>query len=128
MRGKQFTSQDFGLLERNSIVLIQDIAQHRAGRGGQLAVSEILPHVEAANFLIKDLEILGEDQLPCLAMTRMGEVLPNGSTDADALRKQAGFVFQLQLSPFQDAVPFTRDYIAERHGQLESKEQELGLT
>ncbi len=127
---RRFFSSAFEKLERNSVVLLQGIGQHRHSPGGAPAVSEILPHIEKARFLIKDLEILQDDQSALFAGCA-------GKTDdvglEEFLTSQAGafssgerFIYQLQISPFQDSVPFTRDYIERRTEALRVRERELG--
>ncbi|MEM7427201.1 MAG: hypothetical protein AAF441_13985 [Pseudomonadota bacterium] len=129
---RAFFSTAFQKLERNSIALLQGIAQHAPARSGAPAISEIMPSVEKTRFLIKDLEILQGDQASFLAKFAERAVTDDLS---GSLREQAGlladgerFVYQLQISPFQDSIPFTRDYIAERSADLQARERELGFS
>jgi cyclopropane-fatty-acyl-phospholipid synthase len=107
------------------------------------ALSEVLPAVERAGFLVTDLEILPLHYADTLRewrrrfMERREEVL--ALYDARFLRlwefylaaSETGFrmdrmfVFQLQLTRPQDVVPIRRDYLREQKALLHAAEQKL---
>jgi cyclopropane-fatty-acyl-phospholipid synthase len=108
--------------------------------GGYIpALSEVLPAVERAGFLVKDLEILPmhyawtlrawrerfmANRAKAVALyderfCRMWEFYL--ATSEAAFRHDRLFVFQLQLARHQDAVPFRRDYIAKAELRLGKK-------
>ena len=110
--------------------------------GGYLpAVSEVLPAVERAGLLIKDLEILPIHYAWTLRawrerfMARREEAVRLyddrfcrmwefylASMEA-TFRHDRTMVFQIQLARHQDAVPYARDYIAEREAALKETER-----
>jgi cyclopropane-fatty-acyl-phospholipid synthase len=139
-----FFAKAASLLEReHGIMLLHSIGRTRPSYvnqpfvekyifpGGYIpALSEILPAVERAGFLVKDLEILpmhyawtlrawrarflaNRDKAAAIydeRFCRMWEFYL--ATSEAAFRHDRLFVFQLQLARHQDAVPFRRDYLA----------------
>ncbi|MDI7861485.1 cyclopropane-fatty-acyl-phospholipid synthase family protein [Rhizobiaceae bacterium n13] len=110
--------------------------------GGYIpSVAEVLPAVENAGLLIKDVEILPMHYAYTLRhwrerfvarkeeaialyderFFRMWEFYLAGSEVA--FRHDRLFIFQLQLARHQDAVPFQRGYIAERETKLRAFEK-----
>jgi cyclopropane-fatty-acyl-phospholipid synthase len=109
--------------------------------GGYIpALSEVLPAIERARFLVTDIEILRlhyaetlkqwrerflahRDDLPKSydeRFVRMWEFYLAASEMA--FREQNLMVFQLQLTKRQDVVPVTRDYIARDEARLRALE------
>ena len=106
------------------------------------AVSQICPAIEKAGFLIKDLEILpmhyartcrewrnrfmaNWDKAADLYdedFCRMWELYL--ATSESAFTHDRLMIFQFQLAKHQDAVPFTRDYLAEEKARLLQLEAE----
>ncbi len=96
----------------------------------------MLPAVERAGLLVKDLEILPMHYAWTLRAWRERFMANRGkaaeiyderfcrmwefylATSEAAFRHDRLFVFQLQLARHQDAVPFRRDYIAEAEDAL----------
>ena len=112
--------------------------------GGQLpALSEIVPAIERAGLLVTDVECLRTHYAMTLAewrrrfMARRGEALTLYderfcrmweyylSACEAAFRFQNVAVFQVQCARNPDAVPMTRDYIAERMQDLRMREAQL---
>jgi cyclopropane-fatty-acyl-phospholipid synthase len=145
-----FFAKAASLLEReHGIMLLHSIGRTRPSYlnqpfvdkyvfpGGYIpALSEVLPAVERAGFLVKDLEILpmhyawtlrawrarfmaNRDKAAAIydeRFCRMWEFYL--ATSEAAFRHDRLFVFQLQLARHQDAVPFRRDYMAEAEASL----------
>jgi cyclopropane-fatty-acyl-phospholipid synthase len=145
-----FFAKSAALLEReNGVMLVHSIGRTKPALlnqpfvekyifpGGYIpALSEVLPAVEQAGFLVKDIEILpmhyawtlrawrerfvaNWDRAAALydeRFCRMWEFYL-ASSEA-AFRHDRLFVFQLQLARHQDAVPFRREYITEAEGRL----------
>lgn len=109
--------------------------------GGYIpALSEVLPAVERAGLCVTDVEVLRLHYAETLRewrrrfmarrdevakmyderFCRMWEFYLAGSESA--FRVDAMMVFQIQLARRQDAVPITRDYIAEREADLRRNE------
>lgn len=107
------------------------------------ALSEVLPEVERAGLLIKDIEILPIHYADTLAEWRR-RLLANSARvielfDEEFLRMwelylaaaESSFrherihIAQIQMARHQDAVPFTRDYIAEREAMLRERERQV---
>lgn len=129
---KAYFKRIFTTVQRNSVVLLHGIGEHKRGSSsGYPAISELLTKVEATNFLIKDLEIIPGDQASflseCRARTNNVILATYLENHAEAFRSQSRFLYELQLSPFQDSVPFTRDYISENEARLAEREKEIGL-
>ena len=114
--------------------------------GGYIpALSEVLPAVERAGFLIADIEILRLHYAETLkawrerflAQREAVEHLYDGrfvrmwefylAASELAFREQAMMVFQLQLTKRQDVLPMTRDYIAQETGRLLALERQRPL-
>jgi len=112
--------------------------------GGQLpALSEIVPAIERAGLLVTDVEVLRLHYAATLAewrrrfmarreearalyderFCRMWEFYLAASEAA--FRHQGVAVFQVQCARRQEAVPLTRDYIAERQHDLRLREAQL---
>jgi len=112
--------------------------------GGQLpALSEIVPAIERSGLLVTDVEVLRLHYAATLAewrrrfmarreearalyderFCRMWEFYLAASEAA--FRYQGVAVFQVQCARRQDAVPLTRDYIAERQHDLRMREAQL---
>ncbi len=107
------------------------------------ALSEVLPFAERAGLLIKDVEVLPihyattlrewrrrfllrkEDVLALYdpAFLRMWEFYLAAAEVG--FRRDRMFVFQIQLARHQHAVPYTRDYLAERKAALRQAEAKL---
>ncbi len=105
------------------------------------SLSEVLPAAERAGFIVNDVEILRLHYAKTLAAWRRRfcakkeEVLALYDErffrmwefylcSAEAgFRIDRLFVFQMQLTRYQEAVPLTREYIAEAEAELEVKEQ-----
>ena len=128
---KAFFKRAFTTVKRVGVILLQGIGQHQPSPAGYPAISQILPKVEATNFLIKDLEIVPGDQAgfftDCNSRTGNPILKAYLENNAEAFRSQDRFLYELQLSAFQDSVPFTRDYISQREEVLEKKEKETGI-
>jgi cyclopropane-fatty-acyl-phospholipid synthase len=111
--------------------------------GGYIpAVSEVVPAIEKAGFLIKDIEILPMHYAWTLKewrrrfmanreeaariyderFCRMWELYLAASESAFSHDRM--FIMQFQLAKFQHAVPFTRDYLARTKADLERLEGE----
>ncbi len=109
--------------------------------GGYIpSLSEVLPAVERAGLFVTDIEILRLHYADTLRawrerfmarreeaaklyderFCRMWEFYLAGSETS--FRVDGNMVFQLQLAKRQDAVPLTRDYIAEREAELRRRE------
>ena len=109
--------------------------------GGYIpSLSEVLPAVERAGLLVTDIEILRLHYADTLRawrerfmarrdeaarlyderFCRMWEFYLAGSETS--FRVDGNMVFQLQLAKRQEAVPRTRDYIAEREAELRRRE------
>lgn len=117
------------------------IAKYIFPGGYMPALSEVTPHIERAGLVVTDIEILRlhyADTLKAwrarflarreevLRLTderflRMWEFYLAGSEMA--FRHQGLMVFQIQLARKQEAVPLTRDYIAEAERKLRTREQ-----
>jgi cyclopropane-fatty-acyl-phospholipid synthase len=109
------------------------------------ALSEVLPAVERAGFLITDIEILPLHYAQTLRawrerfVARRAEVLALYDerlfrlwefylTAAEiGFRMDRMFVFQLQLTRPQNVVPSQRTYLQERERVLSALEQEVGI-
>ncbi|MGO4387095.1 class I SAM-dependent methyltransferase [Microvirga sp. 2YAF29] len=110
--------------------------------GGHLPVlSEMMPAIERAGLVVTDLEILRLHYAYTLKawrerfLAQREEVLKLYddrffrmwecylAMSESAFRWQDAVVFQLQLARRNDAVPLTRDYIAEREAALKASEQ-----
>ncbi len=105
------------------------------------AVSEVTPHAEKIGLLIKDIEIwplhyaktlrdwrtrfmmrrIEAEQLYDARFVRLWEFYLAGMETS--FRHDRLFVFQMQLARHQDAVPFSRDYIATRELRLAAAEK-----
>ena len=116
------------------------IAKYIFPGGGMPSLSEVIPPIEQAGLLQTDLEILRLHYAETLrhwrerfltrraeaaaiydeAFCRMWEFYLAGSELA--FRKNYMMVFQMQLAKRQDAVPLTRDYIAETEADLRQLE------
>jgi cyclopropane-fatty-acyl-phospholipid synthase len=112
--------------------------------GGQLpALSEIIPAVERAGLIVTDVECLRLHYAATLAEWRR-RFMANRAEALDlyderfcrmwefylaaceaAFRCQHAAVFQVQCARRQEAVPLTRNYIAERMRDLRLREEEL---
>jgi cyclopropane-fatty-acyl-phospholipid synthase len=112
--------------------------------GGQLpALSEIIPAIERAGLIVTDVECLRLHYAATLAEWRR-RFMANRAEALDlyderfcrmwefylaaceaAFRCQHAAVFQVQCARRQEAVPLTRDYIAERMRDLRLREEEL---
>ena len=106
-------------------------------------LSEVLPAVERAGFLVTDIEILPLHYADTLRewrrrfLARRDEVLALYderflrlwefylAASETGFRMDRMFVFQLQLTRPQDVVPTRRDYLAERKALLRRAEQKL---
>jgi len=141
------------LLDENGVMLLHSIGRSEGPGitnpwinkyifpGGYIpALSEVLPAVERAGFLVTDIEILRlhyaetlkhwrerflahrEDleKVYDLRFVRMWEFYLAASEMA--FREQGMMVFQLQLAKRQGAVPITRDYIAHQEAHLRGLE------
>ncbi len=105
--------------------------------GGYIpSVAEVLPAVEKAGLLIKDIEILPMHYAYTLRAWRERFVARKAEAVAlyderffrmwefylavseTAFRHDRLFIFQLQLARHQDAVPYDRNYIARREAEL----------
>jgi cyclopropane-fatty-acyl-phospholipid synthase len=109
------------------------------------ALSEVLPHVERAGFLVTDVEILPLHYAQTLHAWR--ERFVAARTEVLALydarffrlwefylaaaevgfRMDRMFVFQLQLTRPQNVVPTRRDYLGERKAALREQERTSGI-
>lgn len=105
------------------------------------ALSEVLPAVERAGFLVTDVELLPLHYADTLRawrtrfVARRAEVLAMYderlfrlwefylAAAETGFRMDRMFVFQLQLTRPQHVVPRTRDYLAERKGALRARER-----
>ena len=111
--------------------------------GGYIpAISEVVSAIQKAGFLIKDIEILpmhyawtlkewrrrfmqNRDEAARIydeRFCRMWEFYL--AVSETAFSNDRLFIMQLQLAKFQDAVPFTRDYLAEAKTELRRLEAE----
>jgi cyclopropane-fatty-acyl-phospholipid synthase len=105
--------------------------------GGYIpALSEVLPHVERAGLIVTDIEILRLHYAETLKAWRERFLAHRAEIEALydarfcrmwefylciselAFRHRGHFVFQLQLAKKIDAVPITRDYIAEAEERI----------
>jgi cyclopropane-fatty-acyl-phospholipid synthase len=152
---RAFFEKAASLLERESgVMLLHSIGRTRPTflnqpflekyifPGGYIpALSEVLPAVEAAGLLIKDLEILplhyawtlrawrerfmvNREKAAALydeRFCRMWEFYL--ATSEAAFRHDRLFVFQIQLARHQDAVPTRRDYLFEAEAELLAVEE-----
>jgi len=110
--------------------------------GGYIpALSEVLPSIERAGFLITDIEILRlhyaetlqawrqrflahRDEIERLYDQRFVRMWEFYLAAAEmAFREQAMMVMQIQLAKRQDVVPITRDYIAREEARLRTLER-----
>ncbi len=113
--------------------------------GGYIpAVSEVVPPAEAADLLVKDLEILPIHYARTLRLWRERFMARRDEAAAiyderfvrlwefylaaseTAFRYDWMFVFQIQLARHLDAVPFQRDYIAAEEKRLAKEEKRAG--
>jgi cyclopropane-fatty-acyl-phospholipid synthase len=144
------------LLEKRGVVLLHSIGRTRKRAvqnpwlekyifpGSYIpALSEVLPSVERAGFIVTDLEILRLHYAYTLREWRRRFVANQQRVieiyDARFFRmwefylaaSEAGFridrmfIFQLQLARHQDAVPLTRSYMAEAEQELSKREDRL---
>lgn len=144
------------LLERRGVMVLHSIGRTRARPAPSPfidkyifpdsyipALSEVLPAVEKAGFLVTDIEILPlhyadtlrewrrrflaqREQVLALydeRFLRLWEFYLAASETG--FRMDRMFVFQLQLTRPQDVVPTRRDYLAERKASLRLIEQKL---
>jgi cyclopropane-fatty-acyl-phospholipid synthase len=104
------------------------------------ALSEVLPAIERAGLIVTDIEILRLHYAETLRAWRQHFLARRGEAKAlyderfcrmwefylacceAAFRYSGLMVFQIQLAKSLNAVPLTRDYIAEREAQLRAKE------
>jgi cyclopropane-fatty-acyl-phospholipid synthase len=112
--------------------------------GGQLpALSEIVPAIERSGLIVTDVEVLRLHYAATLAEWRRRFMANREEARAlyderfcrmwefylaaceAAFRYQGVAVFQVQCARRQDAVPLTRDYIAERQHDLRMREAQL---
>ena len=143
------------LLKKEGVMVVHAIARPKPvpsqGRfndkyifpGGYIpALSEVLPAIEKAGFLVKDIELLPMHYAYTLKawrerfyanwdkaaaiyderFCRMWDIYL--STSESAFRHDRLMVMQIQLTRHQDVVPFTRDYVAERTASLKDLEAE----
>lgn len=148
-----FFRKCYSLLDEHGVMLLHSIGRSEGPNvtnpwiakyifpGGYIpALSEVLPAVERAGFLVTDIEILrlhyaqtlkawrerflahrkDVERLYDARFTRMWEFYLAASEMA--FREQAMMVFQLQLTKRQDVVPMTRDYIAREEAKLRAIE------
>jgi len=145
-----------GLLDRRGVMVLHSIGRTRARPAPSPfidkyifpdsyipALSEVLPAVERAGFLVTDLEILPLHYADTLRewrrrfLARRAEVLALYderflrlwefylAASETGFRMDRMFVFQLQLTRPQDVVPTRRDYLRERKDVLRAAEKKL---
>ncbi len=145
----------FDLLGKEGVMVVHSIGRPRPVAsqgpfnekyifpGGYIpAVSEVVPAIQKAGFLIKDIEILpmhyawtlkewrrrfmqNRDEAARIydeRFCRMWEFYLAASESA--FTHDRLFIMQFQLAKFQDAVPFTRDYLAAAKTELRRLEAE----
>ncbi len=120
------------------------IAKHVFPGGHIPALSEVLPEIEKSGLIVTDVEILRLHYAETLAAWRRAFL--NRYDEAVRLfgeefcrmwefylaASETGFrygnlmVFQIQLAKRLDAIPLTRDYIAEREARLAKYEMDFG--
>ena len=137
------------LKRRNGVMLLHSIGRTKPALlnqpfvdkyifpGGYIpALSEVLPALEQAGFLVKDLEILpmhyawtlrawrerfqaNREKVAALYAERFCRKREFSLASSEAaFRHDRLFVFQLQLTLHQDAIPFRRDYMAKAEEDL----------
>jgi cyclopropane-fatty-acyl-phospholipid synthase len=143
------------ILEKEGVMVLHSIGRTRPNLatnpfiekyifpGGYIpSVAEVLPAVEKAGLLIKDIEILPMHYAHTLRAWRERFVARRNEAVAlyderffrmwefylavseVAFRHDRLFVFQIQIARHQDAVPYARNYIAEREAALKAFEAE----
>ncbi len=144
------------LLEKRGVVLLHSIGRTRkiAVQNPWLekyifpgsyipALSEVLPAVERAGFMVTDLEILRLHYAHTLRewrrrfvanQARVVEIYDERffrmwefylAASEAGFRVDRMFIFQMQLARHQDAVPLTRSYMAEAEQGLSKREEDL---
>jgi cyclopropane-fatty-acyl-phospholipid synthase len=150
--------QSYRMLEKHGVMVVHAIGRPKVMRhpnpwmekyifpGGYIpAVSEVLPAIEQAGFLIKDIELLPMHyahtcriwrerfianwdkaaELYDERFCRMWEIYL--ALSESAFRHDRLMIFQIQLAKHQDAIPYTRDYLAALKNDLKQREMR-GLT
>ena len=110
------------------------------------ALSEVLPAVERSGLMITDVEILrmhyaqtlrlwrerferSRDEIRCLYDERFCRMFEFYLAGAElAFRCQGQVVFQIQVSPSQTSLPFSRDYMWQRAAALEAAGEPASIT
>ncbi len=146
-------AQAYEMLDKHGVMVVHAIGRPKVMRhpnpwiekyifpGGYIpAVSEVVPAIEQAGFLIKDLELLpmhyartcrawrerfvaNWDRAAALydeRFCRMWELYL--ALSESAFRHDRLMIFQFQLAKHQDAVPYTRDYLAELKADMKARE------
>lgn len=141
--------QSYRMLDKHGVMVVHAIGRPKVMRhpnpwmekyifpGGYIpAVSEVVPAIEQAGFLIKDIELLpmhyahtcrawrerfvaNWDKAAALydaRFCRMWELYL--ALSESAFRHDRLMIFQIQLAKHQDTVPYTRDYLAKAKRQL----------
>jgi cyclopropane-fatty-acyl-phospholipid synthase len=145
--------QSYRMLDKHGVMVVHAIGRPKVMRhpnpwmekyifpGGYIpAVSEVVPAIEQAGFLIKDIELLPVHyartcrlwrerfvanwdkaaELYDERFCRMWEVYL--ALSESAFRHDRLMIFQIQLAKHQDTVPYTRDYLATLKNDLEKRE------
>lgn len=145
--------QAYRMLDKRGVMVVHSIGRPKVMRhpnpwmekyifpGGYIpAVSEVVPAIEQAGFLIKDIEILpmhyaytcrawrerfvsNWDKAAALydeRFCRMWELYL--ALSESAFRHDRLMIMQFQLAKHQDMVPYTRDYLGERKAALKARE------
>lgn len=116
--------------------------------GGYIpALSEVLPAIERAGFIVTDVEILRlhyaetlkawrerflarraeAEKLFDARFVRMWEFYLSASEESFRAKREPLMVFQIQIAKRNGVVPITRDYIADRERHLRAVESEHGV-
>jgi cyclopropane-fatty-acyl-phospholipid synthase len=145
--------QSYRMLDKHGVMVVHAIGRPKVMRhpnpwmekyifpGGYIpAVSEVVPAIEQAGFLIKDIELLPVHyartcrlwrerfvanwdkaaELYDERFCRMWEIYL--ALSESAFRHDRLMIFQIQLAKHQDTVPYTRDYLATLKNDLEKWE------
>jgi cyclopropane-fatty-acyl-phospholipid synthase len=150
---RHFFRKIAGLLDKQGVMLLHTIARTKPNYatnpfiekyifpGGYIpSIAEVLPAVEKAGLLIKDIEVLPMHYAWTLAEWRRRFVARRDEAIAlydenffrmwefylaaseIAFRHDRMFILQLQIARHQDRVPFDRNYIAEAEAKLKAFE------
>ena len=147
--------QSYRMLDKHGVMVVHAIGRPKVMRypnpwmekyifpGGYIpAVSEVVPAIEQAGFLIKDIELLpmhyahtcrhwrerfvaNWDKAAALydeRFCRMWELYL--ALSESAFRNDRLMIFQIQLAKHQDTVPYTRDYLAKAKQNLKKREKQ----